>query len=99
MTRDHTDNTCMMTAIFVFKTNKAVKVRLSPDADPKDDFWVPLSQVHNILTEDGEETDWNSISPNEVYLWRITGWIACKLFDCDGWEELVELDLSFLDCE
>ncbi len=99
MTRDLTDRTCILTATYVFKTQKAVKLRLAEHAKPEDDLWIPMSQITTLITEDGEETDWNSINPNSVYLWRITGWIACKLFDCDGWDELVDTDLSFLDCE
>ena len=97
---DLTGKTCVLAGIFIHKTNQAVKIRLSETAKPQDDFWIPMSQIVQIMEEDtGDATDWLNLDPNSMYLWRITGWIACKLFDCDGWEELVDLDLSFLDCE
>lgn len=94
-----TERTCMLTAIFVFRSNKAVKVKIDGE-ESSEPFWIPMSQIHNIYDDsDGEEVDYLNLDPGSIYLWRITGWIACKLFDCDGWEDLVDLDLSFLDCE
>lgn len=96
---DLSGKSAVLAGIFIHKTNAAVKMRLSDTAKPQDDIWVPMSQITQIMTEDGELTDYLNLDPHTVYLWRITGWIALKLFDCDGWEELVELDLSFLDID
>ena len=99
MTRDLTDKTCILSAIFIYKHTSAIKVRLAENSKPQDDFWLPFSQITTIITYDGEETDLLNLDPHTNYLFRISGWIACKLFDCDGWDELVETDLSFLDCD
>lgn len=98
---DLSDKSAVMTAIFIHRTNAAVKIRLAEDARPQDDFWVPMSQITQIMTDDAEGSllEYHQLDPHTSYLWRITGWIALKLFDCDGWDELVEADLSFLDCD
>jgi len=93
---DLSTKTAILTATFVFKSNQAVKLKLSEHGES---MWIPMSQILTIHDHsDGEETDYLNLDPNSEYLWTITGWIALKLFDCDGWEELVELELSFLVC-
>jgi len=99
MGRGLTDKSAVLTGIFIHKTAAAVRLRLEESADPKEDLWIPMSQITQIIYESGNFADYNNIEVGETYLWRITGWIALKLFDCEGWEELVELDLSFLDTE
>lgn len=93
---DFDNRTCILTAIYVFRTNDAVKLKLDEEGKP---FWIPFSQIPGVLRENGEDIDIIQVDPNETYLWRITGWIACKVFDCDGWDELVDLDLSFINTD
>lgn len=97
MSVDLSTKKAVLSAIFVFKTNKAVKVKLSEDA--KESLWIPMSQIYSISQEDGTETDYHNLDPETGYLWNISAWIACKLFDADGWEDLVDLELSFLELE
>ena len=97
MSVDLSTKKAVLSAIFEFKTNKAVKVKLSEDA--KEHLWIPMSQIYGIMQEDGEVTDYLSLDPNTAYLWSISAWIALKLFDADGWEDLVDLELSFLELE
>lgn len=100
MVKALTDRSAVMTAIFIHQTPQAVRLRLEELANPKEDLWVPMSQITQIISDaDGELLDYSNIEVGETYLWRITGWIALKLFDCEGWDELVETDLSFLDTE
>ncbi len=97
MSVDLSTKRAVLSAIFEFKTNKAVKVKLSEDA--KSHLWIPMSQILSIQQEDGTDTDLLSLDPETAYLWNISAWIACKLFDADGWEDLVDLELSFLELE
>ena len=98
---DLSDKSAVMTAIFLHRHNAEVKIRLAADARPPDDFWVPMYPITTILPANAEGSllEYHQLDPHTSYLWRITGWIALKLFDCDGWDELVEADLSFLDCD
>lgn len=91
------DRTVHLTAIFQFKTQKAVKVKL--DSQSQEHLWVPFSQITQIFLEDGTETDIINLNPEDVYIFQITAWIACKMFDADGYEELKDLELSFLNCD
>jgi hypothetical protein len=97
MSEDLTTHKAVLSAIFVFRTNKAVKVKLSEDAE--ENLWIPMSQIYSISQEDGGDTDYLNLDPNTGYLWDISPWIALKLFDADGWEDLVDLELSFLDLD
>lgn len=97
MIMDFENKTVHLTAIFQFKTQKAVKVKL--DAQSKEHLWIPFSQVTGIFHEDGTETDIINLNPEDVYIFQITAWIACKMFDCEGYDELIDLELSFISEE
>lgn len=89
-------DTVMLTAIYQHRSTKAVCVKISENDTGV--LWLPFSQLYNIY-DHGDETDIVNLNPRETYVFRITDWIACKLFSCDGREDLEELGLSFLDCE
>ena len=89
--------TVMMTATYHHKSNRAVCVKT--EEDDRTVYWLPFSQLHNIYKDDGGETDIINLNPHETYIFRITTWIACRIFKCDTREDLEELSLSFLDCE
>ena len=94
---DLSESTVLMTAIYQHRSSRAVCVKT--DENDTAVYWLPFSQLHNVYESSGDETNIVNLDPHETYMFRITTWIACRIFKCDTGEDLAELGLSFLDCE
>lgn len=86
--------TCVVESIYQGKTEKAIKVHIKNEGKF---YWLPISQIEDVSSEDdSEELEIGDLTPGDDILVRIPLWLACKLTQCEGRQELENLELSYL---